>query len=236
MRLVVPFWDVGYGLTEASPTVFILPDKHAYHYPGSVGVVIPNLEVRLVREDNGEGLTDIEGAGEIWIRGPNLMKGYFNNSSATAAATTDDGWFKTGDIAICNKDGFFTIVDRRKELIKYKGFQVPPAELESLLLQHPDVADAAAIGVPGTEATELPRAYVVPVQPVAREKAASFALGIQEWVAQKVASHKKLRGGIVLVEHIPKSASGKILRRELHNRAASDIAYGQVGTRAELRK
>lgn len=113
---------------------------------------------------------------------------------------------------------------------------MPPAELESLLLQHPDVADAAAIGVPGTEATELPRAYVVPVQPVAREKAASFALGIQEWVAQKVASHKKLRGGIVLVEHIPKSASGKILRRELHNRAASDIAYGQVGTRAELRK
>ncbi|KAI6140879.1 AMP binding protein [Pisolithus tinctorius] len=224
----------GYGLTETSPIVFILPDKHAYHHPGSVGVALPNLEVRLVREDNGEVLTDIEGGGEVWVRGPTVMKGYLNNSSATAAAITDDGWLKTGDIAICNKDGFFTIVDRRKELIKYKGFQVPPAELESLLLQHPDVADAAVIGVLSTETTELPRAYVVPARAVAKEKAETFALGIQKWVAQRVAPHKKLRGGIVLVEHIPKSASGKILRRELRGRTASDMVYGQIGVRAKL--
>ncbi|KIN97592.1 hypothetical protein M404DRAFT_160109 [Pisolithus tinctorius Marx 270] len=224
----------GYGLTETSPIVFVLPDKHAYHHPGSVGVAIPNLEVRLVREDNGEVLTNIKGGGEVWVRGPTVMKGYLNNASATAAAITDDGWLKTGDIAICNKDGFFTIVDRRKELIKYKGFQVPPAELESLLLQHPDVADAAVIGVLSTETTELPRAYVVPARAVAKEKAETFALGIQKWVAQRVAPHKKLRGGIVLVEHIPKSASGKILRRELRDRTASDMVYSQIGVRAKL--
>ncbi|KAI6044155.1 hypothetical protein EDC04DRAFT_2561790, partial [Pisolithus marmoratus] len=222
----------GYGLTETSPTVFILPEEHAYRHAGSVGIAIPNQEIRLARENDGEALTDIEGAGELWIRGPNIMKGYLNNPSATAVAITDDGWFKTGDIAVCNKDGFFTIVDRRKELIKYKV--LPPAELESVLLQHPDVADAAVIGVPSEEATELPRAYVVPARTVAQEKAATFALGIQQWVAQKVASHKKLRGGIVLVEQIPKSASGKILRRELRDRAGSDMAYGQVGVRAKL--
>ncbi|KAI6024276.1 AMP binding protein [Pisolithus marmoratus] len=237
----------GYGLTETSPTVFILPEEHAYRHAGSVGVAIPNQEIRLARENDGEALTDIEGAGELWIRGPNIMKGYLNNPSATAAAITGDGWFKTGDIAVCNKDGFFTIVDRRKELIKYKARQqfslvttlstiptVPPAELESVLLQHSDVADAAVIGVPSEEATELPRAYVVPARTVAQEKAATFALDIQQWVAQKVAPHKKLRGGIVLIEQIPKSASGKILRRELHDRAGSDMPYGQVGVRAKL--
>ncbi|KIK15852.1 hypothetical protein PISMIDRAFT_16239 [Pisolithus microcarpus 441] len=233
-RLISPSWDVGYGLTETSPTVFILPNKYAYRHAGSVGVAIPNLEVRLAREDSGEVLTDIEGAGELWVRGPNVMKGYLNNPSATAAAITDDGWFKTGDIAVCNADGFFTIVDRRKELIKYKGFQVPPAELESLLLQHPDVADAAVIGVPSKEATELPRAYVVPARTIKKEETATFALGIQEWVARKVAPHKKLRGGVVLVQQIPKSASGKILRRELRDRAGSDMAHGQVGTPAKL--
>ncbi|KIK11934.1 hypothetical protein PISMIDRAFT_19122 [Pisolithus microcarpus 441] len=233
-RLISPSWDVGYGLTETSPTVFILPNKYAYRHAGSVGVAIPNLEVRLAREDSGEVLTDIEGGGELWVRGPNVMKGYLNNPSATAAAITDDGWFKTGDIAVCNADGFFTIVDRRKELIKYKGFQVPPAELESLLLQHPDVADAAVIGVPSKEATELPRAYVVPARTIKKEETATFALGIQEWVARKVAPHKKLRGGVVLVQQIPKSASGKILRRELRDRAGSDMAHGQVGTPAKL--
>ncbi|KAI5985088.1 AMP binding protein [Pisolithus albus] len=224
----------GYGLTETSPTVFVLPNKYAYRHAGSVGLAIPNLEVRLAREDSGEVLTDIEGAGELWVRGPNVMKGYLNNPAATAEVITDDGWFKTGDIAVCNADGFFTVVDRRKELIKYKGFQVPPAELESILLQHPDVADVAVIGLPCKEETELPRAYVVPARTVKKEETATFALGIQEWVTQKVAPHKKLRGGIVLVQRIPKSASGKILRRQLRDHAGSDVANGQVGTPAKL--
>lgn len=224
-----------YGLTETSPTVFLLPVEYANDRVGSVGLILPNLEVRLVREDAGEVLTDIEGAGELWVRGPIVMKGYLNNPTATAAAITPDGWLKTGDIAVRDSGGFFAIVDRRKELIKYKGFQVPPAELESLLLQHPDVADAAVTGVHSEEeATELPRAYVVPARAVTEKDALSFALGVQDWVAVRVAPHKKLRGGIVLVQQIPKSASGKILRRELRDRAKNDVAFGQVQARAKL--
>ncbi|KAI6140838.1 hypothetical protein BKA82DRAFT_11138 [Pisolithus tinctorius] len=130
------------------------------------------------------------------------MKGYLNISSATTAA--DDGWFETGDIAVCNKVRFFTIVDRRKELIKYK--------LESLLLQHPD-----------TEATELPRTYIVPVRTVAK-KTTSFAQGIQEWVARKVFPHKKLRGGIVLVGHIP----GRTMAEEVHWRPQENVGAGRL--------
>ncbi|KAI6111979.1 AMP binding protein [Pisolithus croceorrhizus] len=224
-----------YGLTETSPTVFLLPIEYANDRVGSVGLVLPNLEVRLVREDAGEVLTDIEGAGELWVRGPIVMKGYLNNPTATAAAITPDGWLKTGDIAVCDSGGFFAIVDRRKELIKYKGYQVPPAELESILLQHPDVADAAVTGVHSEEeATELPRAYIVPARVVTEKDALSFALSVQDWVASRVAPHKKLRGGIVLVQQVPKSASGKILRRELRERAKNDVAFGQVRARAKL--
>ncbi|KAG1716480.1 hypothetical protein ID866_684 [Astraeus odoratus] len=224
-----------YGLTETSPTVFLLPLEHADSRIGSVGFVLPNLEVRLVREDDGQVLTDVEDGGEIWVRGPTVMKGYLNNPAATAAAITSDGWFKTGDIALRDKDGFFTIVDRRKELIKYKGYQVPPAELESILLQHPDVADAAVIGVESKEeATEFPRAYIVPSRPIGKEDIAPFALGVQDWVARRVAPHKKLRGGVVVVKQVPKSAAGKILRRELRERAKTDIAHGQTTARAKL--
>ncbi|KIO13931.1 hypothetical protein M404DRAFT_11945 [Pisolithus tinctorius Marx 270] len=223
----------GYGLTETSPTVFILPLEHACDRVGSAGLLLPNLEARLVREDGGEMLTDIESAGELWLRGPTIMKGYLNNPTATAAAITPDGWLKTGDIAVRDNGGFFAIVDRRKELIKYKV--LPPAELESVLLQHPDVADTAVIGVHSEEeATELPRAYVVPAKAVPEKEALSFSLGIQRWVASRVAPHKKLRGGIVLVKQVPKSAAGKILRRELRDRAKNDVAFGQVRARAKL--
>ncbi|KAI6009855.1 AMP binding protein [Pisolithus marmoratus] len=241
-----------YGLTETSPTVTMLPVERANDRVGSVGIVLPNLEVRLIREDAGEALTDIEGAGEMWVRGPTIMKGYLNNPTATTASITSDGWFKTGDIAVRDSEGFFTIVDRRKELIKYKASNVhswlfspwlrpprclvvPPAELESILFQHPDVADAAVIGVHNEEeATELPRAYVVPARAVPGKDTLSFALGMQSWVASRVAPHKKLRGGIVFVEQVPKSASGKILRRELRERAKNDVAFGQVRARARL--
>ncbi|OAX43714.1 AMP binding protein [Rhizopogon vinicolor AM-OR11-026] len=214
----------GYGLTETSPTVFLLPVPDADSHVGSTGVLLPNLELRLV-EDEGEAHTDIPGAGELWVRGPTIMKGYLNNPTATAAAVTPDGWFKTGDIAVRDKDGFFTIVDRRKELIKYKGFQVPPAELESLLLQHPEIADAAVIGIESKEeATELPRAYIVPSRPLSSQEIPSFALGVQDWVSQRVAPHKRLRGGIVIIDVVPKSAAGKILRRELRERAKTEVA------------
>lgn len=225
----------GYGLTETSPTVFLLPVTDASSRIGAAGVLLPNLEVKLVSEAKGEAHTDIPGAGEVWVRGPTIMKGYLNNPTATAEAITPDGWFKTGDIGVRDKDGFFTIVDRRKELIKYKGFQVAPAELESVLLQHPEVADVAVIGIESKEeATELPRAYITPSRPLSSQEASSFALGVQDWVSQRVAPHKRLRGGIVIIDQVPKSAAGKILRRELRERAKTDIAEGQLKPRAKL--
>ena len=128
--------------------------------PGSIGPPLANTECRLVDPETGEDVGEGE-RGEIWIRGPQVMKGYLNNPEATAATVDDDGWLHTGDIAVVDGDGFFTIVDRLKELIKYKGFQVAPAELEALIITHPEVADVAVIGVPDEEAGELPKAFVV---------------------------------------------------------------------------
>ncbi|KIK61144.1 hypothetical protein GYMLUDRAFT_997752 [Collybiopsis luxurians FD-317 M1] len=173
------------------------------------------------------------------IRLPAQLQGYLDNPSANTNAfypytpspssrpLPGTRWFKTGDIGIADKDGFFWIVDRKKELIKYKGFQVPPAELESVLLTHPQVADAAVIGVDSArEGTELPRAYLVPTDQSFLSPEASVALGrkVQEWMKTKVARHKFLRGGVVVVEMIPKSASGKILRRELKEQAKKELA------------
>ncbi|KJA28962.1 hypothetical protein HYPSUDRAFT_33429 [Hypholoma sublateritium FD-334 SS-4] len=220
----------GYGLTETSPTTHLVPPSHAADRIGSIGVQLPHLEIRLVVDGDGDGLIDAaEGErGELWIRGPSIMKGYLNNPTATKDSITPDGWFKTGDIGTRDADGFYHIVDRRKELIKYKGFQVPPAELEGLLLTHPDIADAAVIGVESAkEATELPRAYVVHAHPtslrVESDKVA-FAENVRSWVRSKVAKHKYLRGGVVVVDIIPKSAAGKILRRELRDRSKGELA------------
>ncbi|KAJ6478794.1 AMP binding protein [Mycena vitilis] len=221
----------GYGLTEMSPTTHLLPQADCDRKMGSIGLLLPNLEARLVEDDDGDVDAEEGRPGELWIRGPTVMKGYLNNAEATANAITRDGWFKTGDVALRDKEGFYYIVDRRKELIKYKGFQVPPAELESVLLTHPDIADAAVIGVDDVEeATELPRAYVVHAHP---EKISTlgakgvFAESIVRWMETKVAKHKFLRGGVGVIDVIPKSAAGKILRRELRDRAKQDRA-GQV--------
>ncbi|KDQ17254.1 hypothetical protein BOTBODRAFT_30070 [Botryobasidium botryosum FD-172 SS1] len=214
-----------YGLTETSPACTF----HSLRYGGekisTVGELVPNLRARLVDDDE----VDVKPGerGELWVRGPNIMKGYLNNQAATANAITPDGWFKTGDIVVRDDEGFFTLVDRKKELIKYKGFQVPPAELEALLLTHPEIGDAGVIGVESEDkSSELPRAYIVPkagytslsTQPH-REK---FASEIQTWVEGKVAKHKYLRGGVIVVEAIPKSAAGKILRRQLRDLAKAE--------------
>jgi acyl-CoA synthetase (AMP-forming)/AMP-acid ligase II len=195
---------------------------------GSIGILLPNLEARLVTDENGEVDAEEGQPGELWLRGPSVMKGYLNNKAATEAAITPDGWFKTGDIATRDAEGFYYIVDRRKELIKYKGFQVPPAELESVLLTHPDIADAAVIGVnSATQATELPRAYVVHAKPNAislEQNKSAFCRNIERWIQEKVAKHKYLRGGVIVVDIIPKSAAGKILRRELRERAKQELA------------
>ncbi|KAK0494751.1 AMP binding protein [Armillaria luteobubalina] len=221
----------GYGLTETSPMTHLLPPQDAERKMGSIGTLLPNLEARLV----DEGVDTAEGKpGELWIRGPTIMRGYLNNVEATKEAITPDGWFLTGDVAIRDKDGFYYIVDRRKELIKYKV--IPPAELESVLLSHPDIADAAVVGVyDAEEATELPRAYVVHAKPqkisTDIEKNA-FTRDVSLWIQTKVARHKFLRGGVVVIDVVPKSAAGKILRRELRDRAKAEV--GKKPAQAKL--
>ncbi len=197
----------GYGLTETSPVT------HVYNRTltksdklSSVGPAIPNTEVMVVDVATGEPLGRNEN-GEIWIRGPQVMKGYLNNPDATAATVDEDGWLHTGDIGYVDDEGFFYIVDRLKELIKYKGFQVAPAELEALLLSHPAIADVAVIPSPDEEAGEVPKAFVV-------LKAEATAEGIMEWVAERVSPQKKIRR-VEFVDQVPKSLSGKILRRVL---------------------
>jgi 4-coumarate--CoA ligase len=152
--------------------------------------------------------------GELWLKGPNIFKGYLNNPAGTANALTEDGYFKTGDVGHQDADGNFWITDRVKELIKYKGFQVAPAELEGLLVSHPKVTDVAVIGVEDhARATEVPRAYIVPTKGVPRNEASEKE--IIDWLAARVAVHKQLRGGVRWVDEVPKSVSGKILRRVL---------------------
>jgi acyl-CoA synthetase (AMP-forming)/AMP-acid ligase II len=202
----------GYGLTETSPVTHLLrPDGE--NRPGSIGRPLPGTECRLVHPETGEDVGEGE-RGELWIRGPQVMAGYLGNDEATRATIDEEGWLHTGDVAVVDADSFFTIVDRLKELIKYKGYQVAPAELEALILTHPQVADVAVIGVPDEEAGELPKAFVVP----AGDEFDGEELC--DWVAGQVAPQKRIRL-VEEVEEIPKSPSGKILRRLLKERQAS---------------
>jgi acyl-CoA synthetase (AMP-forming)/AMP-acid ligase II len=198
----------GYGMTELSPVSHATPPGN--YRAGSVGVTVPNTESRIVGEDGRDQDVD-EGEGELWVRGPQVMSGYLNNPDATAATIDDDGWLHTGDVARIDRDGHVYIVDRVKELIKVKGFQVPPAELEALLVSHQGVADVAVIGVPDDEAGEAPRAFVV--RALGSEVSADELKG---FVATHLASYKQVRD-VVFVDEIPKSASGKILRRVLRD-------------------
>jgi acyl-CoA synthetase (AMP-forming)/AMP-acid ligase II len=199
----------GYGLTETSPTTHSVPDDLAGQMPGSIGPPVPNTECRIVDVATGADTADGE-PGELLIRGPQVMKGYLNNPQATARAIDPDGWLHTGDIARIDEQGAVRIVDRIKELIKHKGYQIAPAELEALLLTHPAIADAAVIGIPDEEAGEVPKAFVVPGAPLTPEAVTAF-------VAEHVAPYKKVRA-VELVDEIPKSPSGKILRRVLIER------------------
>jgi 4-coumarate--CoA ligase len=201
----------GYGMTELSPVTHATPAGQ--FKPGSVGVTIANTETQIVDPASYDPVgVDVDG--EVWVRGPQVMKGYLNNPDATASTIDDDGWLHTGDIGHVDADGHLYIVDRLKELIKYKGFQVPPAELEALLLTHPKVADAAVIGLPDEEAGEIPAAYVV-----LKEGEDVTKAEIQQFVADQVASYKHIRQ-LTFIDEIPKSASGKILRRLLRDQAA----------------
>lgn len=196
----------GYGMTELSPVSHVSRPETAR--PGASGLTIPNTQCRIV---DPETLTDLPVGqdGELWVRGPQVMKGYLNNPAATAATIVEGGWLRTGDIAHFDEDGFLYITDRLKELIKVKGFQVAPAELEALLLAHPAIADAAVIGVPDDEAGEVPMAFVVSAQALTLE-------ALQNFLAPDIAHYKQIRR-LAVVPQIPKSASGKILRRVLRD-------------------
>ena len=217
-RLKVPIKQ-GYGLSETSPTTHTQPWEQWNKTIGSVGTLLPNQTAKYMSPEEEE--LPIGETGELWIKGPNIFKGYHNNPEGTKNTLTPDGYFKTGDVGHQDKDGNFYITDRVKELIKYKGFQVPPAELEGLLLSHPMVNDVAVVGIYNKDqATEVPRAYIVPAPGV--EGSPKSAQEIMQWLQAKVASHKRLRGGVRFVDEIPKSASGKILRRLLKIRAQQE--------------
>ena len=205
----------GYGMTETSPATHIALEGCGK--PGSVGGVVPSSECRIVDVSTGDDVEQGD-SGEIWVRGPHIMKGYLNNPQATADTIDADGWLHTGDIGYMDADGDFYIVDRLKELIKYKGFQVPPAELEGLLLSHPAVADAAVIPIPDDEAGEIPKAFVV-LKPGAEATAGE----LQEFIAGQVANFKQIRQ-LEFIEAIPKAVSGKILRRVLRDAEAAKRA------------
>ena len=205
----------GYGMTEASPVTNLTP-VDASSNPGSIGPLLPGTEARIVDVATGD---DVEpgSPGELLVRGPQVMKGYLNNDAATAAAI-QDGWLRTGDVVTAGADGWFTVVDRIKELIKVKGYQVAPAELEALLLTHPAVVDACVIGVPDEQAGEVPKGFVVLGDSVSLDE-------LKGYVAERVAPHKRIRH-LEQVDAIPKSPSGKILRRVLaeRERAAAESA------------
>ena len=197
----------GYGLTETSPVT------HAWRNgepctPGAVGMLLASTEARIV---DPETATDCD-RGELWIRGPQVMAGYLENAEATAATIDADGWLRTGDIVTWTRRGIFQIVDRLKELIKYNGYQVPPAELEGVLLTNPAIADAAVIGVPDEACGEIPKAFVVLKADVVMTPAE-----VIDFVAAHVSPYKRIRA-CEFIDEIPKSASGKILRRVLIER------------------
>lgn len=217
-RLKVPVKQ-GYGLSETSPTTHTQPWDRWQSTIGSVGTLLPNQTAKYMSAEEKE--VAVGEVGELWIKGPNIFKGYLNNKAGTENALTSDGYFKTGDVGFQDNQGNFYITDRVKELIKYKGFQVPPAELEGLLASHTQIDDVAVIGVYNKEqATEVPRAYVVVTKGTAKDKATEK--NIVEWMNAKVAGHKKLRGGVRFIDEIPKSASGKILRRVLKDQVKKE--------------
>ncbi|MGW0464509.1 4-coumarate--CoA ligase family protein [Streptomyces sp. NPDC003027] len=215
-RLKLPPVRQAYGMTELSPGTHVVPLDAVDPPLGAVGKLLPSTEMRILSLDDPEKDAAPGADGEVAIRGPQVMKGYLGRPDATAAMIDADGWLRTGDIGRVDENGWLFVVDRVKELIKYKGFQVAPAELEALLLTHEGVADAAVIGVYDEDGNEVPKAYVVR-QPHASGLSAEDIIG---FVAGQVAPYKKIRR-VEFVDGVPRAASGKILRRELREREGS---------------
>ncbi|GLJ42769.1 hypothetical protein SUGI_0886870 [Cryptomeria japonica] len=204
----------GYGMTESTAAVvYTNSNEENFHY-GSVGLLSGVVEAKVVDPVSAKPLPPNH-RGELWLRGPTIMKGYFMNEEATLATLDMEGWLKTGDLCYIDEEGFLFVVDRLKDMIKYKAYQVAPAELEELLLTHPDILEAAVIPYPDQEAGQIPMAYVVknPYRNLNEKDVMNF-------VAKQVAPYKKIRR-VALVNSIPKNSSGKILRRDLIEKSKS---------------
>ncbi|KAF6159806.1 hypothetical protein GIB67_030064 [Kingdonia uniflora] len=206
----------GYGLTETAAIGASTDSMEESRRYGTAGLLSPSMEAKIVDPETGEGLS-VNRTGELWLRGPTIMKGYFSNPEATTSTLDSSGWLRTGDLCYFDEDGFIFVVDRLKELIKYKGYQVPPAELEALLLTHPEIVDAAVIPFPDREVGQYPMAYIV-------RKAGSdlSESGVMDFVAKQVAPYKRVRK-VAFVSAVPKNPSGKILRKDLIKLATSKI-------------
>ncbi|XP_037812191.1 probable 4-coumarate--CoA ligase 3 [Lucilia sericata] len=205
----------GYGMTEASPVVLMTASDNTRY--ASTGFPTPHTEAKIVPLDGQDhkGLGPNQ-TGELCVRGPQVMEGYLNNEEATRDTFYPGGWLRTGDVAYYDDEGYFYITDRMKELIKVKGFQVPPAELEAILRDHPKILEAAVFGIPHPINGEAPRALVV-----LRENMQATEEEIYNYVAEKVAVYKKLEGGIIFVDEVPKNPTGKILRKVLKEKYSS---------------
>ena len=216
-----------WGMTETTCAGIMMPGT-IQDKTGSIGYLLPNTEAMLIDDDGKEVTKDGE-PGEVWLRGPQMLLGYWRNEQATRESKTADGWFKTGDVGVCKEGKKWWIVDRKKELIKVNGLQVAPAELEAVLLEHPNVADAATVGITIHD-EEFPRAYVV-VQEHAKGRITED--DIKKFVASKVARHKWLEGGVKFIDEVPKLASGKIVRKLMKEWAKRDAkeVEGQVKAR-----
>ena len=213
----------GYGMTELSPLSHLTYSSANSDQPDSAGYCLPNTVCKIVDADTKEEL-DAGENGEVCVRGPQVMKGYLGQPQATAEIIDGEGWLHTGDIGYADTDGALYIVDRLKELIKYKGRQVAPAELEAVLLSHPAIADAAVIPSPDAEAGEIPAAFVVLKEEVSERE-------IMDFVGERVAPHKRIRR-VEFVDQIPKSPAGKILRRVLVQRVRQRVRSTDEGRKS----
>ncbi|XP_076893033.1 4-coumarate--CoA ligase-like 9 [Bidens hawaiensis] len=206
-----------YGLTETTAGVSRISGSYESTIVGTVGRLIANCEAKIVDPNTGAGLPPMN-RGELWVRGPFVMKGYVDDGEVKDTMVDSDGWLRTGDLCYFDNEGFLFIVDRLKELIKYKGYQVPPAELEHILQSHPDIIEAAVIPYPDESAGQAPMGFVV-----RRKESSINETQVKDYVAKQVAPYKKLRR-VCFIDSIPKTASGKILRKDLINMALSGIA------------
>jgi len=208
-RLNLKLIRQAYGLTETTFAVVYSDREEDKWKPGSSGKVTPYNKFAIRDLETGRFLGPNQ-SGEVCIKGEMVMKGYYNNPEATRMTFTEDGWFLTGDVGYYDEEFNFYITDRIKELIKFNGFQVPPAELEAVLLSHPEIQDSGVVGLPDERAGELPLAFVVK-----KQGSLLTEVDVQNFVRRKLSQQKWLRGGVIFVDEIPKTASGKILRRKL---------------------